>query len=212
MLVRRTHSDAGQPVSSANALIAASLCLIAAALVAQTACQLADFLVFNLHLRALDSDHHASVFGAISLVAQAIAAAAIIARAARPSPARPLWLSLGGLVAALLVLRTFVGYEPSLLVPPLALVFVLLSGLTLRDPPAVRAIVGGALLLLVCSFVLHSVGPDIDGASLNPDTWSYQLTTIVKHGAELAGWLLLATGMAAATPQTLTLRVIWLND
>ena len=47
-----------------------------------------------------------------------------------------------------------------------------------------------------------SVGLDADATTLNPGTWAYQLTVILKHGAELAGWLLLATGLAAASTRS----------
>ena len=61
---------------------------------------------------------------------------------------------------------------------------------------------GASLVLLACSFALHAVGPQADAAGntayLAEHTWAYQLTGMLKHGAELAGWMLLATGMAVA--------------
>ena len=59
----------------------AGLLLTAAVVFAQTASQWIDFHFFDLRLRVLDSDHHGSVFGALSILAEAVAAAAIGLRA-----------------------------------------------------------------------------------------------------------------------------------
>jgi hypothetical protein len=67
--------------------------------------------------------------------------------------------------------------------------------------------VWGSLALLAFSFALHAVGPQADASNtsvygtsayLATHTWAYQATGMIKHGAELAGWMLLATAMAAA--------------
>ena len=63
-------------------VLAVGLLLTAAVVFAQTASQWIDFHFFDLRLRALDSGHHLSVFGAASILAQAVAAAAIALRAA----------------------------------------------------------------------------------------------------------------------------------
>ena len=113
------------------------------------------------------------------------------------------------LVGVLTVPRALMRYVPAferydvpILVVPLTVVFVVLCALTFRDARRVRFIVWGSLVLLACSFALHAVGPqaDADGSRtyLATHTWAYQVTGMLKHGAELAGWMLLATGMAAA--------------
>ena len=66
---------------SSTVVMTAGILLTAAVLFAQTASQLIDFRFFDLRLRVLDSDHHASVFGALSILAEAVAAAAIGLRA-----------------------------------------------------------------------------------------------------------------------------------
>jgi hypothetical protein len=193
---RRTHPPTASP-RSAERIIAVGLCLAAATVLAQLACQLIDFGLFHLDLRILDSGHHKSVFGAASLVAQAAAAIAFVARAARPSPVRVAWILVGGLVAALVLVRALVKYDVRLLLPPVAVIFVLLCWLVSRDPGAVQMVVLGSLILLVCSFGLHVVGPAADAGPRDEQAWVYQLTAIVKHGSELAGWILLATGILA---------------
>ena len=208
---RPTHPrDAPRWISGSTQVITAGLLLTIALVFAQTASQLIDFHFFGLRLKVLDSDHHRSVFGAISLLAQGFAAGAIGVRAtSRRSPAG---LLAAALVGALTVPRALKSYEPvfqrydvPILVVPLTVVLVVLRTLTSGDARRVRFILWASLALLACSFALHAVGPQADGASssMHPDwTWTYQLTGMFKHGAELAGWMLLATGMVAgASPR-----------
>ncbi len=153
----------------------------------------------------LDSGHHRSVFGVISILAEAAAAVAIGMRAVSRR-------SLGGILAAVLVgvltipraleshVRAFQRYDVPILVVPLTIVFIVVYALTLRDEPRPRFIIWVSLGLLGCSFALHAIGPQADavnGPHIADYTWSYQLTGMLKHGAELAGWMLLATGMIA---------------
>ncbi len=197
--VAARERDARPRAANSPNVIVAGLLLTGAVVLAQAAGQWIDFRFFDLKLRALDSNHHASVFGAASLLAQAGAASAIAVRIAR-SPRRLHWLIVAGLLAVLLVVRTFVRPPPAVLLLPLAVVFFAVSSLTWEDPAAIRLTVWGSLSLLLCSFALHVVGPQADGtrSSLPEDTWTFQLTGMLKHGAELAGWMLLATCMAAA--------------
>ena len=191
---------------SSTVVMTAGILLTAAVLLAQTAGQLIDFRVFDLRLRVLDSEHHASVFGALSILAEAGAAAAIGLRAV--SGRRPAWLLVAAVVGVLSVPRAlmryeaaFERYEVAILVAPLIIVFVVLGALTFHDARPVRCIAWGALALLACSFALHAVGPQADTAGntarLAEYTWAYQLTGMLKHSAELCGWMLLATAMIA---------------
>ena len=186
----------------------AGLLLTAAVVFAQMASQWIDFRLFDLKLRLLDSDHHASIFGAISIFAQAVAAAAIGLRAF--SMRRVAWLLVAVLVGVLTVPRALMRYEPAferydvpILVAPFTVVFVVVCALTRRDARRVQFIVWGSLVSLASSFALHAVGPqaDADGSKsyLAAHTWAYQATGMLKHGAELAGWMLLATAMAAGS-------------
>jgi hypothetical protein len=190
---------------SSEQVIRVGFFLTAALAFAQTASQCVDFRMFDLRLTLLDSDHHASVFGGLSILAQAVAAAAIAMRAI--STRRVVLLLVAALVCVLTVPRALMRYEPAfehydvpIVVAPLALVCIVLLVLTFRDARRVRFIVWGSLVLLACSFALHAVGSqadaDVSGALL-AHTWAYQATGMLKHGAELAGWMLLATGMAA---------------
>ena len=196
-------------MSRSTHVLAAGLLLTAAVVLAQTASQLIDFHFYDLRLRVLDSDHHASVFGAASILAQAAAAATIGLRAV--SMRRPASRLAAVLVGVLTIPRALMRYEPMfarydvpILVAPLMFIFVVLAASAFRDARRVRVMVWGSLVLLACSFALHAVGPqaDADGrATTYPitRTWAYQATGMLKHGAELAGWMLLATGIAASS-------------
>jgi hypothetical protein len=184
----------------------AGFLLTAAMVFAQTASQWIDFRFFDLRLTVFDSDHHASLFGAMSILAEVVAGAAIALRAV--SMRRRVWLLVAALVGVLTFPRALMRYVPAferydvpILVVPLTVVFVVLCALTFRDPRRVRFVAWASLILLACSFALHAVGPQADAVRtmyLETHTWAYQLTGMLKHGAELAGWMLLATAMVAA--------------
>lgn len=159
--------------------------------------QLIDFGVFHLRVEALNTDYHASVFGVASLLAQLTAAAAIIWRGSRMGRHRWAWLALGALVAGLVLLRTLITYNPKAVAVPLACMFWLVCWLTWRDPRAARTVVWLALILMVVSLLLHEVGLDADVLNYSDQSWSYQLSAVAKHGSELAGWILLASGIIA---------------
>jgi hypothetical protein len=192
---------------SSTQILTAGILLTAAVVLAQTAGQWIDFQFFDLRLRVLDSDHHASVFGALSIFAEAVAAGAIGLRGV--SGRRLAWLPVAAVVGVLTAPRALMRYEPvferydvPIVVAPLAVVFVALCALTFRDARRVRFTVWGSLVLLTFSFALHAIGPQADVATttdLARHTWAYQVTGMLKHGAELAGWMLLATGMAAGS-------------
>ncbi len=183
----------------------AGLLLTAAAVLAQMASQWIDFRVYYLNVAVLDSNRHGSVFGALSILAQAVAAGAIGLHAA--STRRIAGLFVAALVGVLVVPRALLAYVPSfqrldvpILVAPLTFALVVLCVSTFRDARRVRFMVWASLALLACSFALHAVGPQADDVTRQWEaayTWSYQLTGMLKHGAELAGWMLLATAMAA---------------
>ncbi len=206
--IRARTRDALRRLSGSTPVIGAGLLLTAAMVFAQTASQGIDFHFFDLRLRLLDSGHHGSVFGVVSILAQAAAAAAFGLRAASR---RKLVGLLGALLVGLLTVpralkaheSVFKHYDVAILVVPLTIVFVAVLALTFRDPKRARSVVRASLVLLMCSFALHAVGPQADGV-IRPRiveyTWAYQLTGMLKHGAELAGWMLLATGLLAGAP------------
>jgi hypothetical protein len=165
---------------------------------ALVAAQSVDFGALAMRVRLLDSDTHASVFGVASLLAQA-AAALLAAAYSRASPRRNLWLTVAMLVGALLALRVSAGFEGELLALPVGLVFVLLWRLSAPEHPRARAVMRAGLVLLTFSFVVHLVGPKVvSWSGYSENSWPYQVKGMLKHTTELAGWMLVATGVLAA--------------
>ncbi len=175
----------------------AGLVVTVALVVLQAASQAIDFSVFNLRHEALNSDKHYSLFGIASLLAQAAVAAASGWRGSREERHRRAWFALGALVAVLVLVRGLTTFNATALAVPLACVFLLLCWLTWRDPRPARAVVWAGLILMATSLALHKVGLAADSSTASDYTWAYQITGMVKHGAELAGWMLLATGITA---------------
>ncbi|MGO9823263.1 MAG: hypothetical protein ACLPTJ_21750, partial [Solirubrobacteraceae bacterium] len=79
-------------------VIVVGLLVTLAIVVLQAASQVIDFSVFNLRIRALNSDKHDSLFGLASLLAQAAVAAACLWRGRRVERHRSAWFGLGALV------------------------------------------------------------------------------------------------------------------
>ncbi len=183
-------------------IITAGVVATIAVVALQAASQAVDFSVYNLSLRALNSDTHYSVFGIASLLAQTAVAAASAWRAGRLEQRRPAWLALATLVAVLVIVRGMTTFNAALLAVPLACVFWLLCRLTWRDPRPARAVVWAGLMLMVVSLLLHKLGLAADTSTASDYTWAYQITAMVKHGGELAGWMLVATGILAGVTGT----------
>ena len=178
-------------------IIVAGLLVATAMVAVHAVTQLIDFRVFNLRIRAFNADKHDSVFGLASLLAQAGLAAASWWRGNRAEGHRRAWIALAAILVGLVLIRGLLPYNSKELAVPLVCVFWLLVWLTWRDPRAARTVVWVGLILMVASLLLHEVGPDADSSLASDYTWSYQITGVVKHGAELAGWILLITGVIA---------------
>ena len=137
-LVRRRPA-VGAPVIPPAAdrvrrVIVAGLLVTIAMVVLQAVSQVIDFSVFNLRIRALNSDKHDSLFGLASLLAQMAVAAACVWRGRRVERHRRAWFALGALVAGLVIIRGLTTFNATALAVPLACVFWLLCWLTWRDP------------------------------------------------------------------------------
>ena len=119
--------------------------LVTVALVAlQAATQAIDFGVFNLQIRAFNSDKHDSLFGIASLLAQTAVAAACVWRGRQVERHRRAWFALGALVGGLVIIRGLTTFNATALAVPLVCVFALVCWLTWRDRGAVRPSCGRA--------------------------------------------------------------------
>lgn len=176
-------------------LIGVSVAIVGA--VALIASQCIDFAVLDLRVRALDSDTHRSVFGVISLLAQAGTVLVIGVRCLSPSR-RGWWLVVGALTAMLLAVRALLPDQPVAYALPVTVAFVLFWWLTTSDDPAARTVLRVGLFVLAFSFAVHIVGPKIiDHYGYTYGSWPYEIKGMTKHSTELAGWVLVDTGVLA---------------
>ena len=170
-------------------MIALGLAVTGAVVIVGGAGQLVDYGL-DLHIAPLDSSGDGGVLGVasvVALVAAAVAAWVVLAQA------RPVSLA----TAALPVLLTFLVLDNA--VPAAGLTFVALALVAQRLPKQGRALLYAAFALLTTAFLLHLRGDtvlDLVGAS--HDGWVYQLKSVVKHGAEAGGWMLVAIALAAS--------------
>lgn len=179
-------------------MLRAGFVLAIVLVLAQIAAQVVDYAVYDLSIHRLDSDSHASVFGALSLAAQGAAAVAAGAAALRSSQGRLRWAAVAALTGALLVARVAIGFKAEILILPVAVLFFLLWDATAQEPADVRRLVRAGLALLVFSFAVHVVGPRVvSDLGYSAKSWPYQIKGLLKHSAELGGWVLVATGVAA---------------
>jgi hypothetical protein len=181
-------------------LVAAGIFATIALVLAQTAAQLLNYGL-HLDLHALDSNRDGGVFGAVGAVAVFAACAAAWGALRRIPEAR-------GPLQALAPLLTFLAVDKALrlhdqvahwlvvYLPLLAGAFILLLEVARRTSlPAGRLIVAGVALLAV-AFLIHQFGEDVlVRLHESPTGWLYQVKGATKHGAELAGWLLVGLGL-----------------
>ena len=164
------------------------LALTVAVVTAGTAGQLVDY-GFNLHVAVLESSGDGGLLGVasdVALVAAALAAWVVFAQA------RPATVA----TVALPVLLTFLVFES--LAPVAVVTFIALVAVAQRLPRQSWTMLHAALVLLATAFLLHAGGGtalDVFGAA--GDGWAHQLESVIKHGAETGGWMLVAIGLAA---------------
>jgi hypothetical protein len=161
---------------------------------AATVAQILDYEVFDLRIRALNSNTHASVFGGVSLLATAAALAAAVALAVR---ARDLeQVALVGVLLAILALRVGQPTHVVLVGLPVAATALVILWRQFRASRSWLLLVGCSLLGF--SFVIHAmeIGA-LSSVAAAHDSWTYQLEGVMKHDAELAGWILVAAGLVS---------------
>ena len=191
------------PGRRVDRVVVLGVSLAIAAVLALVAAQCIDAVVLDLRVRALDSDTHRSVFGVISLLAQAGAVLVVGIRCLSVRRRGP-WMLLDVLIAALLIVRALLPDQPVAFVAAVAAAFVLFWRLTSDDHRPARNVLRVGLFGLALSFVVHIVGPPIvDGIGYRYGSWAYELMGICKHSTELGGWILVSTGVIAGWYATL---------
>jgi hypothetical protein len=171
--------------------------------IAATVGHLVDYAAFDFRIRALDTNTHASVFGALSLVALAASFAAAAITAVKEPEQRARGAALAAVLAILLALRVVHPEDVVLLaLPMIAAAFVLLWSWRTSDARARRVLRAGCLLL-AASLVVRRFGFDaVKTLGYGIDTWAYQVRVALKHSSELAGWLLVAIALLASALQS----------
>ena len=171
-------------------------------LVVESVAQLVDYGVYGLRIHSLDSSADGGVFGALgdgALAAAAIASCVVVQRVRVPRFTR---VALPTMLAFLAVdkaarIHDHVPHWLVLYLPLLATTSVALVATASRLSARARRLIITGLVLLGGSFLVHQYGETvIGGLGAQPGGLAYQVKAVVKHGAELAGWLLCALGMA----------------
>jgi hypothetical protein len=171
---------------------------------AGTASQLVNYGL-ALHIATLDSSKDGGAFGVVGDLALASAALAawimlVTLRARHPA------------VVALPVLLTFLTVDKALrlhaeiphwqryYVPVLLGTMFALVVIARRVPAPCRRLILAGLGLLAISFLIHLTGETaLDKLGLAQNGWARQLKAVIKHGAEVTGWLLIALALYSAS-------------
>lgn len=167
--------------------------------------QVVDYAVWRNAVRALDMNTHASVFGVVSLFALAIACGASIRLAATRASGVGRWGVAGlSLLPALLVVVLGLRVVHPTRVNVLSLPFVVAAFAVLwwdAGAPRVDAglVIRWGCALLAGSYLARVLGPSgYSAGGYVATSWPGQLTLVVQHSSELAGWIVVAIGLLAA--------------
>jgi hypothetical protein len=184
----------------------------------QSIAHLVNVVFFDLRIDMINADSDSGAFAWASSVATFCAGLLLCLLAImRPTRTRPL-VALAGAVAFMSLddmvglhervsgLGTTLGpiehfariFWPLVFMPLLAATFVGLFGVAagLRIAPG-RALLAG-LALLVVAIALEMASPILFALGSDHGELAYELEVVLEEGAELAGWILVSTGLAAA--------------
>jgi hypothetical protein len=185
-------------------LVRTGLAATAGVVLAGTATQLLGYALAGSRVGALDSAADGGVFGAVGDASLAAAPAPAWAVLARERPRGAATVALPALLTFLAVDKTFrlhdhVPHWLLFYLPLLLCAFVCLVAVGRTLSPRCRRLIMAGLALLVGSFLIHLYG-ELLLAAVGASTttgWPLQTKAGVKHGSEVAGWLVIALGLAA---------------
>jgi hypothetical protein len=181
-------------------LRAAGIAVIALLVLAGAAAQFLNYGL-DLHVVALDASGDGGAFGVVGQVALASAALAAWSVLSRvrgwdvATAVLPLLLTFLAVDKILRlhddIARWHLYYAPILLAAFVALVMA-----ARRLPAPNPRLVGHGLLMLSVAFLIHlSAKPVLHHLGVVQDSWTSQITGMAKHGAEVAGWLLVTLAL-----------------
>jgi hypothetical protein len=167
---------------------------------AQVSAHLFDFWALHLRSLLLDSASEHGVFVRLGGVAILACAGATLAHTRSSRLAVPLavvtaWLFADGLLG----LHAHIPHWKLVYVPLLGAIAAGYWLLSAPFAPSPRRLVGAALVLLMLSAAIHVLGPPALAAlGWGPSAWQYQVKIALKEATEIAGWILLASGLLEA--------------
>lgn len=176
-------------------------------MIAASGLQLLDFLLPEHGTRLLDMNTHASVFGAVSLLALAVAWVTSALLAANGATGGRAVVTLPFLLAILLGLRLL---HPSgvvvIALPFVAVAFVILWSRVAPGESDERRLLRVGCVVLAVSYLLHALTESAPGSGGDEGAWESQARLLLRHGAELAGWMVVATALVAVFAGSLERR------
>ena len=194
-----------EPSIESESLVRLGVGLAALVVIAQSAAHLVNFSFLEERFSALDANTNGGIFDWVGAIALAGAVGSALLLAVRASEGGRVWLAMSTALLALLLVddifqlhRGLGTYWQELYVPIVAPVFVvlwLLAGTS--PPPACRSVRFGLVLLAVSLLAGQAAEPVLTQGGWGVGTSPYELKVVFKQGAELAGWTLLAVGLAA---------------
>jgi hypothetical protein len=204
-IVPTSPSSRSVPGERKGRHVRAGVAAIVVIVAAGTAAQLIDYGFYDLRIAALNSAEDGGVFGVVgdlSLSAAALAAWLVLVRTRERTATTFLLPPLLTFLAVdkAMHLHDHIPHWLVLYLPLLGLTFAALVSVARRLPAPESRLVWSGLVLLAVSFVLHQYGDQLlQSFNASITGWAYQIKAVVKHGAEVAGWLLVALGLVAGT-------------
>jgi hypothetical protein len=199
--------------SGTDRLITVGIAAVSGVVVAGTAAQLIGYGVFHGHVPALDSASDGGLFGLVGDISIATATVAAWIVLLRVRPVNLAMVLLPPLLTFLTVdklvrLHDHIPHWLVFYLPVLAATFVAVAAVARRLSPRYVRLTAVGLALLIGSFGLHQYGEWLLYHVGGSDTdWMFQVKAVVKHGLEVAGWFLIALGLAVGLREHDRLRV-----
>ena len=195
-------------------LITAGIAAVSGVVLAGTAAQLLGYGLFHGRVPALDSASDGGLFGLVGDISIAAATLAAWMVLIRVRPMTVAMVALPPLLSFLTVdklvrLHDHIPHWLLFYLPVLAVTFVAVAAVARRLSPRCLRLTAVGLALLIGSFGLHQYGDwllhHLLGGSVSG--WWFQVKAVVKHGLEVAGWFLIALGLAVGLREHDRLRV-----
>jgi hypothetical protein len=195
--VRRGDDD-----RSADRLVAAGLAVTLVVVLAGSVLQFVGFGFFHNRVSALDSASDGGLFGFAGRLAIASAAFASWMVLLRLRPVTPVLVVLPPVLTFLAVdevgrLHRQTGVRLVFYLPVLLAAFLAAGAVARRLSSRSLRLCVVALALLGTSFLIHQSGEQLLlRLGVSTGGWLFQVKAVVKHGAEVAGWLLMTLAIA----------------